>query len=161
MIQAAFPFCSLQIELFWLLLLKSASDFYPRGTMDPHHLPSFPVPQLWWTRRDPSSLPPAISEPHRQSDLHTLFTVSMAKEWRSPLASRAPVLPLVGSTWTAVMTNNPSCIEPGNPLSLNPQLLLLSQVDQDEWPPPFVLDSTGLPSSAKSGRAPYIPLFKT
>jgi hypothetical protein len=33
------------------------------------------------------------------------------------------------------MTNNPSCIEPGNSLSTNPQLLLLSQVDQDEWPP--------------------------
>jgi hypothetical protein len=35
------------------------------------------------------------------------------QEWRSPLASSAPVLPLAGSIWTAVMTNL-SCIEPGN-----------------------------------------------
>jgi hypothetical protein len=59
------------------------------------------------------------------------------------------------------MTNNPSCVEPGNSLSPNPQLLLpLSQVGQDEWPPPFVLNSSGLPSSAESGRDPYIPRSK-
>jgi hypothetical protein len=71
----------------------------------------------------------------------------MAQEWRSPLASSAPILPLAGSTWTAVMTNNPSCIEPGNSLS---------HVDQDEWPSPFVLNSSGFLSSAKSERDPYI-----
>jgi hypothetical protein len=55
------------------------------------------------------------------------------------------------------MTNNPSCIEPGNSLSPNPQLLLpLSHVDQDEWPSPFVLNSSGFLSSAKSERDPYI-----
>jgi hypothetical protein len=37
-----------------------------------------------------------------------------------------------------MMTNNPSCVKPGNSFSPNPQLLLLlSQVDQDEWPPPL------------------------
>jgi hypothetical protein len=56
-----------------------------------------------------------------------------------------------------VITNNPSCVEPENSLSPNPQLLLLSQVHQDEWPPPFLLNSSGLPSSAKSGEGPYIP----
>jgi hypothetical protein len=50
------------------------------------------------------------------------------------------------------------CIESGNSLSLNLQLLLpLSQVVQDEWPPHFVLKSSGLPSSAKSGRDLCIP----
>jgi hypothetical protein len=79
-----------------------------------------------------------MSVANRQSDCHTFFTVPVAREWRSPLASSAPVLPLVGPTWTAVMTDNPSCIEPGNSLFPNPQPLLpLSQEDQDEWPPPL------------------------
>jgi hypothetical protein len=95
---------------------------------------------------------------NRQSDLYTFFPVPMAQEWRSPLSFSAPVLPLAGSIWTAVMTNNPLCIESGNSLSLNLQLLLpLSQVVQDEWPPHFVLKSSGLPSSAKSGRDLCIP----
>jgi hypothetical protein len=92
------------------------------------------------------------------SDLYTFFTVPVAREWRSPLTSSALVLPLVGLIWIVVMTNNPLCIELGNSLSPNPQVLLpLSQVDQDKWPPPFILNSSGLPSSVQSGSVPYIP----
>jgi hypothetical protein len=79
--------------------------------------------------------PPAMSTANRQPDLYAFFTVPMAQEWRSPHFQFSSTA-LVGSTWTAVMTNNPSCVEPGNSLSPNPQLLLLlSQVDQDECPP--------------------------
>jgi hypothetical protein len=48
----SFPSPPLLIKLFWPLLLKSASDFYSSGTMDPHH----PAPQPWWPWRDTSSL---------------------------------------------------------------------------------------------------------
>jgi hypothetical protein len=34
-------------------------------------------------------------------DLYNFFTAPMAREWRLPLASNAPVLPLAGLTWTA------------------------------------------------------------
>jgi hypothetical protein len=73
--------------------------------------------------------------------------VSVAQEWRPPLAPSATVLPLGRLNLDSVVTNNPSCVEPGNSLSPNPQPLLpLSQAVQDEWPPPFVLNSSGLPS---------------
>jgi hypothetical protein len=79
----------------------------------------------------------------------------MAREWRSPLAFSAPVLPLAGLTWAAVVNYNPSCVEPGNSVFPNPQLLLpLSQVVQDECPSPFVLNSNGLPSSVNLEKYP-------
>jgi hypothetical protein len=104
-----------------------------------------------------SQTPPAMLAADNQMS-YTFFTIPVAGEWRSPLTSSAPVLPLSGLTWAAVMTNNPSCVEPGNSLSPKPQPLLPpSQVDQDEWTPLFVLNSSGLPSSVKSGRDHCIP----
>jgi hypothetical protein len=46
-----------------------------------------------------------MSMANRESDLCIFFIVPMARELRSPLASSAPVLPLEGLTWTAMMTN--------------------------------------------------------
>jgi hypothetical protein len=90
-----------------------------------------------------------------QSDLYTLFMVPVDQEWTSTLASSAPVLFLVLLTWLAVMTNNPSCIEPGNSLSPNLLLLLLLfQVNQDESGLSLLVlnsNSSGIPFSA------YIP----
>jgi hypothetical protein len=81
--------------------------------------------------------------------------VSVAQEWRPPLAPSATVLPLGRLNLDSVVTNNPSCVEPGNSLSPNPQPLLpLSQAVQDEWPPPFVLNSSGLPSVSLE-KTPY------
>jgi hypothetical protein len=68
-----------------------------------------------------------------------------------------PVLqycPRAGSTWTAVITGNPSCVEPGNSLFPNPQPLLpLSQVVQGECPSPhFALNSSEFLSSGSLGK---------
>jgi hypothetical protein len=67
-----------------------------------------------------------------------------------------PACPWAGSTWIAVMTNNPSFVELETLVSPTPQPLLpLSQAGQDEWPPPFVLNSNGLPFSVSLEKNPY------
>jgi hypothetical protein len=71
-----------------------------------------------------------------------------------PLLSVLQYCPWAGSTWTAVMTNNPSWLSLETLFSLRPQPLLpLSRAVQDEWPP-FVLNSSGLPSSASLEKNP-------
>jgi hypothetical protein len=58
------------------------------------------------------------------------------------------------------VTNDPSCIEPGNSFSPNPQPLLpLSQAVQDEWPPTFVLNSSGLPFSVSLEKKTLTPIL--
>jgi hypothetical protein len=42
----AFSFSSLQIKLFWPLLLESTSDLYPSRPTDPCHHLSFPAPHI-------------------------------------------------------------------------------------------------------------------
>jgi hypothetical protein len=65
-----------------------------------------------------SRTPPAMSAANNQISYDS-FMVSMAKSGGHLLLPVLQYCPQTGSTWTAGMTNNPSCIEPGN--SLFPQ----------------------------------------
>jgi hypothetical protein len=101
-----------------------------------------------------SRTPPAMSIANNQIS-YASFMVSVAQEWRSPPASSAPVLPWAGLIWTAVMTNN-HWLSLETLFSPNPQPFLpLSQVVQDECPPPlFALNSSEHLSSGSLGKIP-------